>query len=184
MSSFGIFILGIVVSLALVLFGCDEKTAAPTVAAPAKKSGAVAAKSVLAAKEKAEVVEPAKYVYEPGGRRDPFEPLVSDKLPPANGGKSLTNVAPEEQLTPLQQFEISQFRLIGVIIGKGKPTAMVVAPDGKAYVLQKGVKIGKNNGVVKTITSSAVSIEELYQDLSGEMLKNELEIKLPKREGA
>ena len=183
MNGFVIFVLGIVSLLSLPLAGCGEK-AAETVAAPAQKAGTVTAKPVLAIKDKVEVVEPVKYFYDPAGRRDPFDPLVYDKMPVVTDGKGVLHTAPEEQLTPLQQFEISQFRLIGVIIGKGQPTAMVVAPDGKAYVLRKGVKVGKNNGVVKSITSSAILIEELYQDLSGEMLKNELEIKLPKRQGA
>ena len=183
MNSPGTLVLGIALLLILSLASCGDKPA-ETVVAPAQKPGASAAKPLLAVKDKVEAVEPAKYVYEPAGRRDPFDPLVYDKMPAAKDGKGVLSNVPDEQLTPLQQFEIAQFRLIGVIIGKGQPTAMVVAPDGKAYVLKKGVKVGKNNGVVKSITSSTILIEELYQDLSGEMLKNELEIKLPKREGA
>lgn len=183
MNMTGSFVLGVLLLLPLCLTGCGEQPVAP-VAAPAPKAATPAAKPVTAATAPVENIEPPKYVYEPAGRRDPFEPLVHDKMPSAQDNKSGGMAVPEEQLTPLQQYEISQFRLIGVIIGKGQPTAMVVAPDGKAYVLKKGVKIGKNNGVVKSITSSAVFIEERYQDLSGEMMKNELEIKLPKREGA
>lgn len=185
MNRSGTFLNAMAFLLSLTLFGCGEKGAEP-VAAKSQKAAPNAQRQELKAKEKIEVVEPPKYVYEPAGRRDPFEPLIVDKAP---SGKDkavvgMSDLLGDEPLTPLQQYEISQFRLIGVIIGKGKPTAMVVAPDGKAYVLKKGIKVGKNNGVVKEISASAVLIEELYQDLSGEMLKNELEIKLPKREGA
>lgn len=183
MNMTGLFVLGVALLLPLCLAGCGEKPEVPA-AAPAPKAAAPVVKTAPAPKEAVENLEPPKYVYDPAGRRDPFQPLILDKVPTAKEKTAVSMAPPEENLTPLQQYEIAQFRLIGVIIGKGQPTAMVVAPDGKAYVLKKGVKVGKNNGVVKSINSSTVFIEELYQDLSGEMLKNELEIKLPKREGA
>ena len=73
--------------------------------------------------------------------------------------------------------------LVGVIVGKGAAKAMVVAPDGKSYVLAKGVKIGKNNGVIIGITSEAVSVREKYYDFSGNVIENIQEIIVPRREG-
>ena len=115
----------------------------------------------------------AKYAYDPAGRRDPFEPLLLIKKP----------IVQSEPLTPLQSYEIGQLRLIAVIIGKGTPTAMVIAPDGKGYILKKGIKVGKNNGTVLAIHKDAVLVEEKYIDFSGEIRKNTQEIQLPKREG-
>jgi type IV pilus assembly protein PilP len=65
----------------------------------------------------------------------------------------------------------------------GASKAMVVAPDGKSYVLAKGVKIGKNNGVVIEINSDAVRVEEKYYDFSGNVIENIQEIAVPRREG-
>jgi len=73
--------------------------------------------------------------------------------------------------------------LAGVIVGKGASKAMVIAPDGKSYILSKGVKIGKNSGVVITISSESVLVEEKYFDFSGNVIENILEISVPKREG-
>ena len=84
----------------------------------------------------------------------------------------------------MQRYDIQQFRLVGVIVGKGAPRALVVAPDGKSYILSKGVKIGKNSGVVIDITGDAILVEEKYYDFSGNVIENIQEISVPRREGA
>lgn len=126
------------------------------------------------------VVEEAEkedeFVYVTEGRRDPFVPLSRIKKP-------LITVVDEEPQTPLQSYDVAQFKLIGVIVGMGDPKAMVVAPDGKSYVLAKGIKIGKNNGVIIDITSESVSIQETYYDFSGNVIENIQEITVPRREG-
>ena len=161
--------------LILLFAGCaEERTEPPAVSPPPKKvitsppnqGGDVAPVESIA--------EPAppKYRYDPGGR-DPFESLLEIKK----------SAIPEGSLTPLQKFDIAQLRLIGVIVGKGTPTALVVAPDGKSYVLKKGIKVGKNDGTVVEVNQDAVLIQERFIDFSGEVRTVVQEIMLPKREG-
>jgi type IV pilus assembly protein PilP len=76
-----------------------------------------------------------------------------------------------------------QFQLKGLIVGLGEPKAVVVAPDGKSYILSKGMRIGKSNGVIRDISRERILVEEHYQDLSGATRTNIQEIKVPKREG-
>jgi type IV pilus assembly protein PilP len=157
--------------LLLLLVACSEETppppaAAQKVAAPAK---AVEVKEVVP-------VEPEqRYVYNPAGRRDPFQPLVV--------AARQAVAAPEEPLTPLQTYDIAQFRLIGIIVGKGEPRAMIVAPDGKSYILQRNIKIGKNGGKVTEVQREMVLVEEKFEDFAGDIRTVIQEIKLPKREG-
>lgn len=119
--------------------------------------------------------EPAKYVYNPSGKRDPFE----------NPLRSIKEVAPDSgvPLTPLQKFDLSQLRLIGVIIGKGEPRGMVIAPGGKSFILTKGTKVGKNDGTVVGITTEAVLVEEKYYDFTGQVKTSVQQIPLPKQGG-
>lgn len=169
--------LAILTTLCLMV-GCSETPvdSVPVVVPPVKQAvpAAVATPGHAEAPALDAQVAPA-FVYDPSGRRDPFESLVTIKK---STGPSLD--APK---TPLQSYELGQLRLIGVIIGKGQPRAMVVAPDGKSYILTKGIKVGKNEGVVKDITSDAVKIEEQYSEFSGEVRKSIQLIQLPKREG-
>jgi type IV pilus assembly protein PilP len=168
----------ILVALAALslLYGCGEETPAPSPPSPPQKVAApppVQPAPAPAAETAAEAAAP-RYVYDPAERRDPFEPLTLVRKPLA---------AQDAPLTPLQRFDLGQLRLIGVIVGKGEPRAMVVAPDGKSYILKKGVKVGRNDGKIVDITAEAILVEERYYDFSGEIRKSTQEIQLPKREG-
>jgi type IV pilus assembly protein PilP len=157
------------------LFGCAEE---PSTSSQSQHSAAVAsppAKQPATPEVKMnEAPKEAEFVYSSEGRRDPFVPLSKIRRP-------VTESA--EPQTPLQSYDLSQFRLVGVIVGKGASKAMVLAPDGKSYVIAKGVKIGKNNGVVLDINSDAVRVKEKYYDFSGNIIENIQEIAVPKREG-
>ena len=132
------------------------------------------AKQVPAPVGKEEETKEEAFVYVTEGRRDPFVPLSRIRRPIK---------ASDEPATPLQSYDLSQFRLAGVIVGKGASKALVIAPDGKSYILSEGVKIGKNNGVILTISSESVVVEEKYYDFSGNVIENIQEIVVPKREG-
>jgi type IV pilus assembly protein PilP len=166
----------IIVALAalLLLSGCGEEAPAPPPATP--KKVAAPPPTAFAPSPAPETPAPPapRYVYEPSGRRDPFEPLTAIKKPIAQA---------DVPLTPLEKFDLGQLRLIGVIIGKGEPRAMVIAPDGKSYILKKGIRVGKNDGRVVGIKADAVLVEERYYDFSGEIRKSVESIQLPKREG-
>lgn len=164
--------------LCVCLAACmEDETPSPRQATNVKSQPP--AQSVAPPQEAAvekEVQEEEEFVYVSEGRRDPFLPLTMIKKP-------VVKVVDEEPQTPLQSYDVAQFKLIGVIVGMGDPKAMVVAPDGKSYVLAKGIKIGKNNGVIVDITSESVSIQETYYDFSGNVIENIQEITVPRREG-
>ncbi len=157
------------------LVGCTEEPSQP----PQKKSATVAPppanKPPAPDVKQQEAPKEPEFTYVSEGRRDPFVPLSKIRRPLED--------APAEPATPLQRYDLNQFRLVGLIIGKGASKAMVSAPDGKSYVLAKGVKIGKNNGVVIDINSGAVVVKEKYYDFSGNVIENLQEITVPKREG-
>ncbi len=159
------------------LAGCAEEEVSTSVSSTKTKN--VATKKVSQKTAPAVVKQEKKeteFAYVTEGRRDPFVPLSRIKKP-----LSAVNDEPE---TPLQSYDIAQFRLVGVIVGKGEPKAMVVAPDGKSYILARGVKVGKNNGVVVDITTETILVEEKYYDYSGNVIENIQVITVPKREGA
>jgi len=165
-----------VMFLSAVLFGCtDEQTGNSSPSSKPKKAvTAPVAKRAFEVNPEDAKVEVA-FVYDPSGQRDPFEALLEVRKPIAQ-----ESVVP---LTPLQKYDLGQFRLIGAIIGKGAPKAMVEAPGGKPFMLEKGTKIGKNNGIVTDITESEVLVEERYYDFSGVVRTSQNSIQFPPREG-
>ena len=150
------------------LAGCDKEESAPQTAPPTAVAKPPA--QVVAPPAEAAPPEETRYVYVVEGRRDPFIPIVGKKT-----------AATSEN--PLESFDLPQFQLKGLIIGFGEPKAIVAAPDGKSYILKKGTRIGKNNGIIREINRERILVEERYQDLSGATRSNIQEIKVPKREG-
>ena len=153
-----------------MLTACDDAPT-PQQIQPSNKK---AAKSVKPDSDVIDEPQEIVYVYDPTDTRDPFESPFSIVIE--------IQIEDSVPLTPLQKIDLDQLRLIGLIIGKGAPRAMVIAPDGKSFILKNGVKIGRNNGVVAEITTEAVLVEEQYLDFVGGTKKRIQKIKLPKRE--
>jgi type IV pilus assembly protein PilP len=155
-----------------VMSGCSEDPVVTQTPAPAITAKATVPKAPLEVTEDVEDDEPQRFVYSPTGRRDPFESLIKNDIKPKNS---------EGPLTPLQKYDIGQFRLQAVLIGKGAPRAMVGAPDGKTYILTPGIKIGKREGVVKEITRESVLIEEVHYDMVGAVTRKLATIEMPEQ---
>ena len=119
-------------------------------------------------------VKESPFVYQVEGRRDPFMPLLAFKGK-ASSGREFEN--------PLEAYDLVQYQLKGVIIGFGEPKALILAPDGRSYILRKGLRIGKNSGVIREITRERIVVEERYLDVSGAMRTTVQEMIVPKREG-
>jgi Tfp pilus assembly protein PilP len=97
------------------------------------------------------------YVYDAQGRRDPFTPLVQAK-------PDIQEVAapdrPEKIKGPLEKYELSQFRLIAIVVIKGVPNAMVATPDGKSYRVKVGDYIGLKSGIVEKIETKKMAVDD------------------------
>lgn len=102
------------------------------------------------------LTESDSFAYSPKGRRDPFKPLVQEKK---NVAEKVIG-RPVRAKGPLEKFELSQYRLVALMVVKGIPRAMVKAPDGKSYTVKVGEYIGMNDGFVKNIETKIVGIDE------------------------
>ena len=104
-----------------------------------------------------EVASSAKFTYNPGGRRDPFAPLIRRDEPT---GAIQTTRRPEALRGPLERYELRQLRLIAVLVVRGDPRAMVAAPDGKSYTVKIDDYVGINGGKVKNIQTRTMGVDE------------------------
>jgi len=105
---------------------------------------------------------PGGYVYLPEGRRDPFRSMLRDA-----SGSDGAKKTDEINLPPLQRVTVAELSVIGIVWGGFGYTAMVQTPDGRGYTVQRGARIGNNNGVVSAITEKAVIVEERFTDIYG-----------------
>jgi len=113
-----------------------------------------------------------EYNYNPQGRRDPFAPIITPAEQKARGAN----------LSPLERYDLSQFKMTAIVWGGFGYNAMVEGPDGKGYFIKVGAIIGPNKGIVKKITHESMVVEEKYKTFSGETERKEIVIELRKKQ--
>lgn len=150
--------------------------AAPVPVVP-PKPGAGASSGVPAVTEPILPIGRGGYVYLPEGRRDPFLSIL-------DMAKANVNAGPlPENLPPLQRFNVAELTVVGIVWGGFGYTAMIQAPDGRGYTVQRGTKIGTSNGVVTAVTEKAVIVEERFTDIFGKKQVREYAKPLHIKEG-
>jgi type IV pilus assembly protein PilP len=80
--------------------------------------------------------------------------------------------------------DLSQLKLVGIIVSPTGNKALVEEPSGKGYVITRGTYVGPNFGRVKRILPDRVVVEEEVEDFfSGEMQLQTSELILQKKLG-
>jgi len=123
-------------------------------------------------------IEKAEY-YDSHGKIDPFVPLIQEKT---EDSSAANDDQPQRILTPLEKIELSQIRLVAVIVMDKRRIAMVEESTGKGYEVSIGTFIGKNQGKVTEINDSSIIITELVKDFKGKLKEQTQEIKLHKND--
>lgn len=172
------FILTAMIFIGFVLSSCKKETPAPQSSPPIPPAPAATSPQVPAGPVPAqpasvpEKTAPAKapeYSYNPGGRPDPFAPLV---VPGADEGKGKKG---------LKALQVSELKLTGIVWDKRQYVALVEAPDGLGYVLKVNDLIG-NAARVARISSNSVMFEVKEQPYLPQSRVREVELKLKKEE--
>lgn len=172
------------VGLGLVL-GCQRQATGPSVEGYAEKrrQGGEESSSptppAASAEEEGEAesgfaTSGESYVYDPIGKRNPFRSFVLEREAKEQEGS---------ERAPLEQFDLSQLSVTGVIWDADRRRALVRDPSGRAYIVGEGDPMGKNDGTVVRIAESAVLVREAYVDFHGEKTTKEIELRVRQSEG-
>ncbi len=169
-----LFALGLAALLAMGASGCSgkEKSAPPQQPPVVKK---VVPKEVAKAAEPspaagAAAKPPAEEMYNPKGKRDPFEPFL----------KTDRKMSKEDlaAIPPLQRYDINELRFVGVMWTAKGARALVEDIEGKGYTVTVGTKMGRAGGVVTRITDGQIFVGEEYRESSGARVVREISLKL------
>ena len=158
----------------LGLLACEGDPVAGAGADRAAKAAKVAEETIEKAADAVEDLFEGNsegYAYNPIAKRDPFRSFIS-------GQRDDEIRSP----TPLQRYDVDQYHLVGIVWGVAKPRAMVQDPSRTGHVLELGTYIGKNWGKVTQITARDVVVTEEFQTIEGELVTNQLVLKLPVNE--
>ena len=177
--------------LALVGAGCQKKMVGPSVGEYQKQRAAMIEKrkkdgggpralGVAKTDEAKDAESDASfgthehgYQYDPIGKRDPFRSFILDRLHEIDSAAK----------GPLEQFDLSQLSVNGIVWDAPRQRALVVDPSGQGYIIEEGDAIGKNDGRVITIDDNAVVVREAYVDFHGEKTTKEIEMRVRQSQG-
>lgn len=94
-----------------------------------------------------------EYSFDPlSVKRDPF-------LPPSD--------VSVDAIPDIQRYELGEMRLMAIMSGMGIPKALVMLPNGKSHIVQKGDAIGRYKGRVDTILNTELRVREQFVDHKG-----------------
>jgi len=121
--------------------------------------------------------------YSSTGKRDPFQSLIE-----TGEDKEASPLTPRQQICDskrkrefLESFDITSLDLVG-IIRTGNNLALIETPNGKGYILKKGMYIGKNCGKTVNITFDRVILREQMKDIIKGFRVVTTEVKLKRKE--
>lgn len=183
----------------LVLVGCEQDSNQPTSAEFQQERAALNARVEARKAKKASAQAPAAasptkiaavpkgtsdddgfvgggrgLVYDKTGRRDPFRSFTWERK----------ELASQDMVGgPLEQFDVSQLSLIAVVWKTGSARALVEDPAGQSYIVGKGTRVGKNDGMVTQIDDNLVVVNETYEDYLGNVTKKDIEMRIRRSEG-
>jgi Tfp pilus assembly protein PilP len=80
--------------------------------------------------------------------------------------------------TDLERYAVDSFRMIAVLTGPKHMRAMVLAPDGKSFMVSEHMKIGVHEGTIRRITPDSVQVRERIVNILGQEENVDSEIKL------
>jgi Tfp pilus assembly protein PilP len=167
--------------------GCSQESTGPTTADFEQQRAAVVERQKqMAALQLPTKGQPAKdekqggsmggsagFVYNAVGRRDPFRSFILDRL----------HEDEAETKGPLEEYDLSQLEVAGLVWKAEKRRALVIDPSGQGYVVEEGDKIGKNNGRVLEIGDSSMRVREEYVDFHGEATTKEIQMRIRQSQG-
>ena len=114
---------------------------------------------------------PDHYQYNSVGKRDPFRSEYRRKVIRRPG--------------PLEQFDLSQLKVVAVISSIARPMALVETPDGTQYVVVPKTPLGRNQGrVVRIVRSGIVVAERAYDWKKRKYVRHYSRLEIIKEPGA
>jgi hypothetical protein len=175
--------------LLVISVGCNRRSAGPTVSEYeqtrtelAQKHPSGTARARPSPARQTPPPEPGQglggvgtsYAYDSTGKRDPFRSFILDRA---------RELATTVERGPLEQFDLGQLALVAVIWGTDRARALVEDPSGRAYVVEEGGRIGKNDGEVVKIDDNLVAVRETYVDYLGDRTTKEIEMRIRQIQG-
>jgi type IV pilus assembly protein PilP len=128
---------------------------------------------------------PKKFNPQPYSALDGVEPFSPQKLTvavkqEARQPNSLLAAEVNRRKEPLEAFPLDSMTMVGSVIKKGQPYALLRV-DNLLYQVKQGDYLGQNYGKIMKITETELSLREIVQDAAGEWIERPSTLQLQER---
>ena len=141
--------------------GTTQSTGTTGSSSAAPSAPSSASSSAPASGEAAPAVDPLLSIRDPFKTPESLRPIIVEK-------------------TELERYGLSEYKFTGLLTGPVKFRAMILAPNGKIYFINKNQKLGSAGGVVVDITADYIRVKEKTINMLGQTESVFKEIKMPK----
>jgi|Deesub1362B_J571_1020462.scaffolds.fasta_scaffold00273_18 type IV pilus assembly protein PilP len=116
--------------------------------------------------------------YDPAGRRDPFLSII------AITKQKIKKMAKKRRsLNPLENYDLTDIKLLGIVYDGKQYYASVLLPDGKGFTVKEGMRIGINGGKIIKLLADRMIVREYLPDIkTGKLKPRDTILKLHKEE--
>ena len=177
------FLIAVAVVTLCATAGCKKKEQPAELPKPSVPAKAAAApvKPVQTQPSSAKLAQQQTSLFDFSNKKDPFRPFVQAP-PPEQKSMAVQRQNRTAGLLPIQSYDLSKFKVSGIIVGLKENRALIVDPTGKGYVVKQGMAMGPNNGTIVKITPSYIEVAETYREDSGKLRKRNVKLSLmPKK---
>ncbi len=91
---------------------------------------------------------------------DPFKPCLHED----DAGFDPVPGIDCPQVSPLQQYDLSQLKLTGIILGQSGNRGLIIGASEKGFIIKEGDYIGSSCGTVLKIKKDRIVVEEKKDD--------------------
>jgi type IV pilus assembly protein PilP len=173
--------ISVIILFSFSLFSCEDKTQVRRPAPPPRRTAPPTPPVIKIEKTEQKKNEKIAVAvkYDPQGRRDPFLSiltLMKQKIEKAKKKRTI------KKLNPLENYDVTDLRLLGIIFDGREYFASIVLPDGKAFTIKKGMTLGLNDGKVIHIDKEGFTVREFVMSFFGKMKPKDTVKKLRKEE--
>jgi len=157
--------------------GCNKEEVSPPPSPARPAPAARVSPPVQKPQSSAKVSENPASLQAFTDRKDPFKAFVALQVQAAKPVAS----ARSADLLPIQSYDLSKFKVAGIIVGLNENRALVIDPTGRGYVVKQGMLIGDNDGRINKITPTTIEVIENYRDDNGHISKRTVRLTLPQK---
>ena len=173
-----------IVAVALATSACTKKeqpvSQPPAAAKPAPTPAVKPVQTQLSSAKPSGSVSPQ---LDFTSKKDPFKPFITQPAPVPKGPQRAVSGREKSagELLPIQSYDVTKFKVSGIVANLKENRALIIDPAGKGYVVKQGMLIGNNNGYISKITPSYIEVVETYREDTGKQRKRTVKLTLPQK---